>query len=77
MISKRRRFSVLFPAIGLLAPVLSGCGEKPEQASAEVPVSSPVYNPDPKGPLQGVGIENEREHLDKIKQATAPGAGKK
>ena len=72
MISKRRGFSVLLLAIGLSAPGFSGCGEKPEQGSPEVPVISPVHNPDPKGPLQGVGLENERENLDKIKQATAP-----
>ena len=72
MLSKRRRFSVSLLAIGLFAPAFPGCGGNPEHGSAEVPVIAPVHNPDPKSPLQGIGLENERDNLDKINQATAP-----
>ncbi len=72
MLSMRRRFSVSLLAIGLFSPAFSGCGGNPEHGSAESPVVAPVHNPDPNSPLQGVGLENERDNLDKIKQATVP-----
>jgi hypothetical protein len=54
----------------VLALSLTGCGGSTGGSSDPTPI--PIVNPDPNNPLNGVGLENEAQNLDRIKA----GAGK-
>jgi hypothetical protein len=47
-----------------------GCSGSTDGSSGPKPI--PIVNPDPNNPLNGVGLENEAQNLDRIKA----GAGK-
>jgi hypothetical protein len=58
------------PAVAIALSV-SGCGGSSSNGP-DGPKPIPVVNPDPNNPLNGVGLENEAQNLDKIRA----GAGK-
>jgi hypothetical protein len=51
---------------------LAGCGNSSTSNMGGVQ-TTPVFNPDPNSPVQGVTLENESKYMDKIR----PGTGKK